>query len=54
VALETLSVSELLRQELGGAGFAPAKAELPSGLQPDPFVYLGTHPLPSLINLAFF
>ena len=41
------STTELLRQELGGAGFAPAKAELPSGLQPDPFVYLGTHPLPA-------
>jgi len=36
-------------KKLGGAGFAPAKAKLPSGLQPDPFVYLGTHPL----SLAF-
>ena len=29
---------------VGGAGFAPAKAKMPSGLQPDPFDYLGTHP----------
>ena len=38
------STTELHRQELGGAGFAPAKAKMPSGLQPDPFDYLGTHP----------
>ena len=33
---------------VGGAGFAPAEAKLPSGLQPDPFVYSGTHPFPSI------